>query len=134
MGYQFIMTRFGHDLKINNNHSGTLNLEVINLYMYSIRLSEDQVWIRAMYAVDRKSTRLNSSHSSISYAVFCLKKKKKHSEHEYEPDGRPLELRRGRRRSRYVRPARERRPRGQPHQAGRLRSSRCHDALHAALL
>src|SRR5438309_9295110 len=27
--------------------------------------------------LDRKSTRLNSSHSSISYAVFCLKKKKK---------------------------------------------------------
>src|SRR5690348_18186192 len=27
-------------------------------------------------AVDRKSTRLNSSHPSISYAVFCLKKKK----------------------------------------------------------
>src|SRR3712207_9162576 len=27
--------------------------------------------------VDRKSTRLNSSHSNISYAVFCLKKKKK---------------------------------------------------------
>src|SRR5689334_24550630 len=26
--------------------------------------------------LDRKSTRLNSSHSSISYAVFCLKKKK----------------------------------------------------------
>src|SRR5205085_9110826 len=29
------------------------------------------------YAIDRKSTRLNSSHSQISYAVFCLKKKKK---------------------------------------------------------
>src|SRR5207245_11562591 len=28
-------------------------------------------------AQDRKSTRLNSSHGSISYAVFCLKKKKK---------------------------------------------------------
>src|SRR5689334_23778124 len=28
---------------------------------------------------DRKSTRLNSSHSSISYAVFCLKKKKTHT-------------------------------------------------------
>src|SRR5438128_8341418 len=27
---------------------------------------------------DRKSTRLNSSHGSISYAVFCLKKKKQH--------------------------------------------------------
>src|SRR5689334_24821452 len=30
---------------------------------------------------DRKSTRLNSSHSSISYAVFCLKKKKKTKKH-----------------------------------------------------
>src|SRR5438477_7300713 len=30
-------------------------------------------------AQDRKSTRLNSSHMSISYAVFCLKKKKKKS-------------------------------------------------------
>src|SRR2546430_16138955 len=29
-------------------------------------------------SADRKSTRLNSSHSQISYAVFCLKKKKKH--------------------------------------------------------
>src|SRR2546430_4940218 len=29
--------------------------------------------------IDRKSTRLNSSHSQISYAVFCLKKKKKAS-------------------------------------------------------
>src|SRR2546427_6080276 len=28
---------------------------------------------------DRKSTRLNSSHSQISYAVFCLKKKKKYA-------------------------------------------------------
>src|SRR2546430_7581294 len=28
------------------------------------------------HALDRKSTRLNSSHSQISYAVFCLKKKK----------------------------------------------------------
>src|SRR3712207_8073458 len=29
--------------------------------------------------IDRKSTRLNSSHANISYAVFCLKKKKKRS-------------------------------------------------------
>src|SRR5689334_24158425 len=34
----------------------------------------------ANLAGDRKSTRLNSSHSSISYAVFCLKKKKKKKE------------------------------------------------------
>src|SRR3712207_7266527 len=29
------------------------------------------------HVLDRKSTRLNSSHANISYAVFCLKKKKK---------------------------------------------------------
>src|SRR2546430_4464438 len=33
---------------------------------------------RSRLTTDRKSTRLNSSHSQISYAVFCLKKKKKH--------------------------------------------------------
>src|SRR5260221_9639222 len=31
--------------------------------------------------LDRKSTRLNSSHTVISYAVFCLKKKKKNNDH-----------------------------------------------------
>src|SRR2546430_6494638 len=34
---------------------------------------------------DRKSTRLNSSHSQISYAVFCLKKKKKRADHVSHP-------------------------------------------------
>src|SRR5437763_5618636 len=33
---------------------------------------------------DRKSTRLNSSHRCISYAVFCLKKKKKQNSHTYD--------------------------------------------------
>src|SRR2546430_11179311 len=37
-------------------------------------------------ARDRKSTRLNSSHSQISYAVFCLKKKKKQAHHTLEHD------------------------------------------------
>src|SRR2546422_6010355 len=37
---------------------------------------------------DRKSTRLNSSHGYISYAVFCLKKKKKNNS-EIEPVARP---------------------------------------------
>src|SRR3712207_7871754 len=32
-------------------------------------------------SVDRKSTRLNSSHANISYAVFCLKKKKRSDAH-----------------------------------------------------
>src|SRR5256885_3094926 len=36
-------------------------------------------WFRS----DRKSTRLNSSHLVISYAVFCLKKKKKRAAHDF---------------------------------------------------
>src|SRR5690625_6890907 len=34
-----------------------------------------------MHPLDRKSTRLNSSHVAISYAVFCLKKKRIHDGH-----------------------------------------------------
>src|ERR1022692_4045103 len=38
---------------------------------------------------DRKSTRLNSSHLVISYAVFCLKKKKPHRSRSAEPSWEP---------------------------------------------
>src|SRR5256886_5652475 len=46
----------------------------------SSRRMVDACWPRPTYpgGPDRKSTRLNSSHSQISYAVFCLKKKNKH--------------------------------------------------------
>src|SRR5256886_13288394 len=47
--------------------------------------------IGRLFEEDRKSTRLNSSHSQISYAVFCLKKKKKHNAHEPLTE-RPLTL------------------------------------------
>src|SRR5690625_6312154 len=38
--------------------------------------SEHPLRLANLYTLDRKSTRLNSSHVAISYAVFCLKKKK----------------------------------------------------------
>src|SRR3989442_8959045 len=41
------------------------------------RKAEELAGIVASWQGDRKSTRLNSSHVRISYAVFCLKKKKK---------------------------------------------------------
>src|SRR3712207_7663279 len=37
-----------------------------------------QIFARMDISIDRKSTRLNSSHANISYAVFCLKKKQPH--------------------------------------------------------
>src|SRR5688572_32596302 len=42
--------------------------------LHSVRFGDVVV---SPFSPDRKSTRLNSSHSQISYAVFCLKKKKK---------------------------------------------------------
>src|SRR5947209_11373054 len=50
--------------------------------LFRSRRSTDFRWerapvrsIRASFCIDRKSTRLNSSHANTSYAVFCLKKK-----------------------------------------------------------
>src|SRR5438445_4850141 len=64
-------------LRFNNGPSG-----------YYAHLRDRTVWwvlggslpvlvLARVYQRDRKSTRLNSSHANISYAVFCLKKKKK---------------------------------------------------------
>src|SRR2546430_11688672 len=41
-----------------------------------LRAGVDAPVVSAAVTLDRKSTRLNSSHSQISYAVFCLKKKR----------------------------------------------------------
>src|SRR5947209_13165501 len=43
----------------------------------ALRLRALRAPVDSLGARDRKSTRLNSSHANISYAVFCLKKKKK---------------------------------------------------------
>src|SRR5439155_21472846 len=43
----------------------------------AIFLAHQHCLLARVFAADRKSTRLNSSHVAISYAVFCLKKKKK---------------------------------------------------------
>src|SRR2546430_6200820 len=42
--------------------------------------------LRMEEEIDRKSTRLNSSHSQISYAVFCLKKKKNNTHFSESPN------------------------------------------------
>src|SRR2546430_11952006 len=51
----------------------------------SPKRSKDAKIFSADCSTDRKSTRLNSSHSQISYAVFCLKKKKKHNTRSHKP-------------------------------------------------
>src|SRR3712207_6780359 len=58
--------------------AATRNLHfTTNVYVGPLRDTVTVAKAIATAAVDRKSTRLNSSHANISYAVFCLKKKKK---------------------------------------------------------
>src|SRR3712207_6884460 len=59
---------------------------VINGIPIVVKMAEMAVKLRRLTGLgvsrvseDRKSTRLNSSHANISYAVFCLKKKKKYN-------------------------------------------------------
>src|SRR5438309_3479846 len=61
------------------------DLEVANRFRCSWKSFRTR-WpkIQGILGQDRKSTRLNSSHSSISYAVFCLKKKKKKHKSRYK--------------------------------------------------
>src|SRR2546422_9526091 len=62
-----------HDALPISNSSGRLRIA-----RHLARQREKDVRVLAL-AGDRKSTRLNSSHGYISYAVFCLKKKKKNN-------------------------------------------------------
>src|SRR3712207_7741826 len=51
-------------------------LRAVDLHARDAEIEEDRVGLDAVLGeLDRKSTRLNSSHANISYAVFCLKKK-----------------------------------------------------------
>src|SRR2546430_6719162 len=54
-----------------------LFLVPVTLKMHAFWAVTDPMMRGIQIAIDRKSTRLNSSHSQISYAVFCLKKKKR---------------------------------------------------------
>src|SRR5688572_32607072 len=53
-----------------------------NIWLRSIKVQgKAHAFVMEFASEDRKSTRLNSSHSQISYAVFCLKKKKNQRAH-----------------------------------------------------
>src|SRR5699024_5951587 len=60
-----------------HNHLWANGLEEPKVYVRDIKVKKSDIkFIGARETTDRKSTRLNSSHVSISYAVFCLKKKR----------------------------------------------------------
>src|SRR5690606_41843081 len=68
----------------DNDLEGLVGLETYQRKTYGDDVTVDLNWLGALHIIpsrlvwriqDRKSTRLNSSHVKISYAVFCLKKK-----------------------------------------------------------
>src|SRR3712207_7930300 len=67
-----------HDaLPISGSGRGTYDLACLYGGLELVGVDINPVSVeRAARELDRKSTRLNSSHANISYAVFCLKKKK----------------------------------------------------------
>src|SRR5207244_12637628 len=81
LGYSLLV--FVYDKTDNpKTASGVLNV-LHTIFVSESRTSDFQMTkglreILDNQGKDRKSTRLNSSHQIISYAVFCLKKKKKH--------------------------------------------------------
>src|SRR5438874_6366799 len=68
---------FGCDVQDAAVHAGNLDAHVSVICCDTHKFARQRAALRAVSARDRKSTRLNSSHVEISYAVFCLKKKKK---------------------------------------------------------
>ena len=68
-------TRFGRvpgTAVMSGSVSGPQKFTAAKVYAKNL----DKNMLYMVYTKDRKSTRLNSSHALISYAVFCLKKKK----------------------------------------------------------
>src|SRR3712207_9018568 len=63
-----LMLRSGNNCTVHTTDLGEEGLELAKLNAYDIIFLD-------LNLPDRKSTRLNSSHANISYAVFCLKKK-----------------------------------------------------------
>src|SRR3712207_9129761 len=73
---------FGHDLHVRGVEAQLgHDLSVREVQAHEVQAQHPHPQRLVMPGQDRKSTRLNSSHANISYAVFCLKKKKK--EHTY---------------------------------------------------
>src|SRR5438067_5510692 len=66
------LTPPGHEVVLIDGNAQPMDEESIAQYV-----REQNVGLVGIGVRDRKSTRLNSSHVSISYAVFCLKKKKR---------------------------------------------------------
>src|SRR2546429_4411048 len=72
------------------DHSGSMSYKLEKVAAAALNLVRNSNHNDEVFIIDRKSTRLNSSHGYISYAVFCLKKKKKTSNNKNYYDNNTL--------------------------------------------
>src|SRR2546421_11807857 len=75
---------FGEETHAVNRVAGTSALVGLLLHTFFDGVAIASAFLVRPALGDRKSTRLNSSHDQISYAVFCLKKKKDHDEYQID--------------------------------------------------
>src|SRR6266498_4950023 len=69
-----VLVRSGYEVDVAED--GMAGWEALRAESYDLLITDNQMpRLSGLELVDRKSTRLNSSHVRISYAVFCLKKK-----------------------------------------------------------
>src|SRR3712207_7567485 len=77
LGTDVVTEDFLTQVHVASSGPGRCEVVTVDLGPVAIDALGDNVSVELPQAdVDRKSTRLNSSHANISYAVFCLKKKK----------------------------------------------------------
>src|SRR3712207_7579514 len=66
---------------LSQSRNGRVSFALFNQFQAQLSDEVQGALFGNVGSLDRKSTRLNSSHANISYAVFCLKKKKIESTH-----------------------------------------------------
>src|SRR5437588_7178359 len=99
IGRGVVLVPAAHERDIERDYVQDNDFRQTNTFFYLTELETQDAWLLIVAGSDaagtirdRKSTRLNSSHTVISYAVFCLKKKKIDKAHtkvgeEYDEEG-----------------------------------------------
>src|SRR6478736_7637330 len=80
--FYFIFVFFFNDTATTEIYTLSLHDALPISYVIRSIWNISPAWCACAMTADRKSTRLNSTHSQISYAVFCLKKKKEKQYHD----------------------------------------------------
>src|SRR5687768_18001621 len=83
--YTTLFRSRGGWLEVSYGESGNVEAMTVRAQCIDANYAQGRICNDPQGELDRKSTRLNSSHGYISYAVFCLKKKRRRFQYERRP-------------------------------------------------